>query len=78
MMCSSKQFNVFIKCKKSFCLLPLLPIFAGGEAASGGGVASATPSQALEGSPLYRPGERWLSHGTDVTITAAIATARYR
>ena len=56
MMYTSKQFNEFIKCKKIYCLLVPRLLFAGGEAASGGGgVASKAPSPTAPSSSL--PGD---------------------
>ena len=36
MMCTSKQFNELIKCKKIYCVVVALSFFAGGKTASEG------------------------------------------
>ena len=72
---TSKRFNEFIKCKKIYCLLALR--LRGPLRSRRGCLGGAPPRCPPRHSPPP-PRRGWLSQGPDVTITAAIATARCR
>ena len=58
-MRTSQQVNEFIKCKKIYCFLAARPLFAGCEAASRGGVASAATSPEAPSAARAGDGDLW-------------------